>query len=132
MGFHALFVIRKNGCDHYFRDRYSGEDVVSSLIFGIENAIELIECGIKVKNKGNPATDKSAEGGFVVDYDLKVLMFYGCQQFLDDTALIPYLTELMAKTTWNGWNVRWAKWGMLSISEHLGFSREAICSHKDK
>lgn len=45
MGFWAIFVIRKNGRDRYFSDRYAGQDVVSSLLFGLEGAVDLIEWG---------------------------------------------------------------------------------------
>jgi len=67
------------------------------------------------------------EGAIVLDYDSKVLLFWGGQLLLDDTALIPHLVDLMRTTTWVGWDVCWAKWGMLSIAEYLSLPRSVVC-----
>ncbi|VEP11227.1 hypothetical protein H1P_10012 [Hyella patelloides LEGE 07179] len=124
MGRRASFVIRENGKDRFLVDRYAGGDVVSSLLHGLDSAMNMIDWGSDVISIMDEVW---GEAGVILDYDAQVLLFWGSDYLMSETPLIPYLLDLMKTTRWVGWDVRWAKWGMLSMAEYLGKPRSSVC-----
>jgi len=59
------------------------------------------------------------EGGVIVDLDAKVMMFWGSDVLFDNVPLIPHLISFMENSTWKGWDVRHAQWGMSSMGKYL-------------
>ena len=93
---------------------------------GLDRAIDYIEF---YKEWWGCLDEVMGEGGIIVDRDSKVLMFWGSDDLVDNSALIPHLINLMKNTIWVGWDVRWAKWVILSMAEYLGLPRSDVGEH---
>ncbi len=129
MGRRASFVIRKNGIDTYLFDHYVAGDIVTPLFYGLDSALDMFDWG---REDTTILDEVWAEAAAIIDLDAKVLMFWGSDRLLDNVPLIPYIINFMETVTWHGWDVRHAKWGMLSMADYLGLPRSSVCATYQK
>ena len=117
MGCRGGHVIRENGIDTYLYDPYFGADILPDILYGLEDTLDMLSRA----KENNFLCDE--EGGVLVDIDAKLMMFWGSDLLLDNVPLIPFIVDFMQTVTWQGWDIRHAKWGTFSMKQHLGIAK---------
>ncbi len=117
MGCRAGHVIRENGIDTYLYDPYFGAGILPEILYGLEETLGMVS-----RAKENDFL-YDGEGGVLVDIDAKVMMFWGSDLLLDNVPLIPFIVDFMQTVTWQGWDIRHARWGMFSMEQYLGIAK---------
>ena len=71
-----------------------------------------------------------AEGGAVVDHDARLLLWFGGGDVRAEVPLRRAQLDLM-RHAWPGWEVRWAREGVVDIAAQAGVAKEAVLSDGD-
>jgi hypothetical protein len=69
-----------------------------------------------------------AEGGAVLDFDAKKLLFFGGEDVMCEVALRRIHLSLM-REVWSGWDVSWAYEGVVDLANYLGVPRETVLTN---
>ncbi|MEM8675146.1 MAG: hypothetical protein AAGF83_14925 [Cyanobacteria bacterium P01_G01_bin.67] len=116
MGCRGSFVIRENGINTYLYDRHFGAGIMPDIFYGVDSTLDMFS---RAREDETILDEAWGEGGVIVDLDAKVMIFWGGDVLFDNVPLIPHLISFMETFTWQGWDVRHAQWGMLSMGKYL-------------
>ena len=75
--------------------------------------------------------DEWAEGGCVIDFDSKQLLWYGGDNILCAPELNLINHELL-EIQWAGWTIEWAKDGIFDLAKKAGVSIEVVSSNRQR
>lgn len=118
MGHRASLVLRENGETDVRYSHWGARHLIDEIFYGPAAAREYVEC--QDEDRLGEVLDATwGEGAAVLDFDRRVLLFWGDHDLLGDVpARVPHLLEMM-RHTWPGWSVRWASRGMHTVKEYL-------------
>ncbi|MHA3914196.1 hypothetical protein [Halovulum sp. GXIMD14793] len=119
-----LIIVKNGRCDIYY-DHWAANRLDQELFWGPEIARAFIE-----QRDAQPDSlldDRWSEGGCVLDFDTKHLLWYGGEDTLRDAAANLAHQDLMS-SQWPGWQVEWAKDGIFDIAAKLNLPRRAVSS----
>jgi len=107
-------TVIRNGEEKTFRLSVGGDTFETRVFWGLETVLGCLE-GCEVVDY--PVY--TAEGGGVVDFDRKLLLWYGGQVMCYDAAFRRAFRTLAIRN-WLGWDERWADEGPETIKKYLG------------
>ncbi|OKP92742.1 hypothetical protein [Paenibacillus sp. P32E] len=130
MGQRANLVIVRNRTYELYYSHWCANTLPRDLFWGPEYATPFIEMQTKVDESGW-LNDIWAEGGAVLDVDMKKLLIYGGEDIRFDIPLRNLYLQLLGKT-WAGWEVEWASGGIADIASYVGYPKEKVLTdHED-
>lgn len=124
MGQRANLILVRNGTYELYYSHWCANTLSSDLFWGPEETLSFIE--------GQQPTeewldDRWAEGGVIMDIDQKLLLWYGGEDIMYDIPLKRQLFALM-QPLWIGWELRWAKAGIVDMAIYLNYPLEQVRS----
>lgn len=127
MGHRCNLVIIENRQATIYYDHWAANRLDLELMWGPEIARIFIE-------EREPAPDFWlddiwAEGGCVVDFDTKYLLWYGGDEITDAPEL-NLMAQALMKSQWMGWSIEWAKDGIFDIARRAGVSIDLVSADK--
>lgn len=125
MGSRANVVTIENGETKIYYFRWLAQEMDAFVILGEENFRKFLEESCE-EGDGECLMDNAwAEGGLLLDFDNKVLIWFGGEDIEGDR---PYLDSYMflLQQAWSGWDTRWASMGNYDIGLYLGLSGEEL------
>lgn len=129
MGHRCNLVIIENGKVTVYYDHWAANILHVELLWGSELARKFIE---ERDAKPNSWLDDSwSEGGCVVDFDSKHLLWYGGEDILYAPELNLISQELLERQ-WTGWTIEWAKDGIFDLARKAGVAIEAVSSNRQR
>jgi hypothetical protein len=120
MGQRANLVIVERGKWKLYYDHWCANRLHIELFWGPDIATEYIEQRQPCVDREDWLDEVWCEGGAIVDYDRKVLVWYGGEDILNDIPLRRAFLLLLGQQ-WRDWEVRWAHEGIVEIGTYLGF-----------
>lgn len=124
MGQRANLIVVRNGSYQLYYSHWCANTLSRDLFWGPEETLSFIE-------GQQPAEgwldDRWAEGGVIMDIDHKVLLWYGGEDIMYDVPLRRQLFTLM-QPLWSGWELRWAKAGIVDMATYLNYPLENVRS----
>ncbi|QQZ63308.1 hypothetical protein JI735_12975 [Paenibacillus sonchi] len=129
MGQRANLLIVRNRSYELYYSHWCANTLPRDLFWGPEYAVEFIELQTKVDESGW-LNDIWAEGGAVLDLDIKKLLIYGGEDIRFDIPLRNLYIQLMQKT-WNGWEIEWAYGGIADLASYVGYPKEKVLTVGD-
>ncbi|MFC4101312.1 hypothetical protein [Paenibacillus xanthanilyticus] len=121
MGQRANLLIVRNQSYELFYSHWCANTLPTDLFWGEQFAIPFVEMQRKVDESGW-LDDVWAEGGAVIDLDLKKLVLYGGEDILCDIPLRNLYLDLL-RCTWHGWEVQWAYEGIVDLATYVGYPK---------
>jgi len=129
MGQRCNLGIIENGQVTVYYDHWAANILDIELLWGPEIARKFIE-----ERDAKPDSwldDVWAEGGCVIDFDSKHLLWYGGEDIIFAPDLNLIHQELL-QSQWTGWNVEWAKDGIFDIARKARIPLEVVSSNKKR
>lgn len=123
MGQRANFVICRNKDWQLYYDHWCANRLDIELFWGASNAAAFIEQRKPLENRNDWLNEVWCEGGAVLDYDNKRLLWFGGEDILYDIPLRRAFLALML-SQWSGWKVQWASGDIAEIGAYLDFPVE--------
>ncbi|WP_019420741.1 WD40 repeat domain-containing protein [Paenibacillus sp. OSY-SE] len=124
MGQRANLILVRNGSYELYYSHWCANTLPRDLFWGPEETLSFIE-------GQQPAEgwldDRWAEGGVIMDMDHQVLLWYGGEDIMYDIPLRRQLFALM-QPLWSGWELRWAKAGIVDMAMYLHYPLEHVRS----
>lgn len=133
MGSRANVVTMEKGETKIYFFRWLAQEMDAFVILGEENFRRFMDDSCNSEEGCELMDNAWAEGGLLLDFDNKVLIWFGGEDIEGDR---PYLDAymLLLRQAWPEWNVRWANAGNYDIGLYLGLSdgelREIVGTHK--
>ena len=129
MGHRCNLVIIENSQVSVYYDHWAATILDIELLWGAKIAREFIEeRDVKPDSWLN---DEWAEGGCVIDFDSKQLLWYGGDNILCAPELNLINHELL-EIQWAGWTIEWAKDGIFDLAKKAGVSIEVVSSNRQR
>ncbi|MEP3653482.1 MAG: hypothetical protein ABJO36_01175 [Litorimonas sp.] len=126
MGHRCNLVIIENGQTTVYYDHWAANRLDIELLWGAEIARAFIE-----SREPNPSCwlDSTwAEGGCIVDYDTKHLLWFGGEASLYEASW-NMMHQYFMNLQWQSWTVEWAKDGVFDIAKKVGIPiSEVTCN----
>lgn len=125
MGSRANIVTIENGDTKIYFFHWLAQEMDAFVILGEENFRKFLEESYEDGDGQNLMDNAWAEGGLLLDFDNKVLIWFGGEDIEYDR---PYLDAymLLLQQAWPGWDTRWASMGNYDIGLYLGISDEEL------
>lgn len=124
MGARANLVIVKSSRWDLYYSHWGAGRLWSDLFWGSAHAEQFIRIQRPVEN--NQWLDSTwAEGGVVLDFDRRRLLFFETGDFLHSIPTRRVFLRLM-QSMWEGWTIEWAHEGIVSIAEAVGVPRAKV------
>jgi hypothetical protein len=114
MGSQLETTVIRNGEEKTFRLSVGGDTFETHVFWGLEYVLRCLQ-GCEVVDY--PVY--TAEGGGVVDFDRKLILWYGGQVMCYDASFRRAFRTLAIRN-WSGWDERWADEGPETIKKYLG------------
>ncbi|WGU96326.1 hypothetical protein QJQ58_08845 [Paenibacillus dendritiformis] len=124
MGQRANLIVVRNGSYQLYYSHWCANTLPRDLFWGPEETLAFMESQQPVEEW---LDDRWAEGGAIMDIDHKVLLWYGGEDIMYDVHLRRQLFALM-QTLWSGWELRWAKAGIVDMAKYLNYPLEHVRS----
>jgi hypothetical protein len=128
MGSRANYWIIEKGQKTLFYAHTGAQHIEVDFLFGPEVAVNQIR---SLKLIDEPLDDVWCEGAAVIDLDEPTLLLFGGELIWHETDLRELWLELLA-ISWPAWKVSWAKYGIVSVADHLNIPRDQILSSKKR
>ncbi len=123
MGQRCNLVIIEGGRTTVYYDHWAANRLDLELFWGPEIARTFIE--ERDPNPDSWLNNAWAEGGCVLDFDSRHLLWYGGEDILFVAEMNLIHHEMMINQ-WLGWRVEWAKDGIFDIARKTGVSIESV------
>ncbi len=129
MGQRCNLVVKKDGKWTLYYDHWAANSLDQELFWGPELSLAFVE-------EREPVDDDHwsgevwCEGAAILDFDKKVLLWFGGESICYDVPSQRAHQNLMRKT-WPGWQVRWAHGGIVEVAGYLGLAKERFLSSSD-
>lgn len=126
MGSRANIVVIEDGCTAIYYHQWVAQDMDSLIILGESNMQFFLESECDLEEDDCSLMDNVwAEGGLLMDYDHKLLMWFGGE---DSEGCKPYLEALieLLRLAWPGWDIRWADKGNYDFGVYLGLDEDEL------
>ncbi|NGP59181.1 hypothetical protein FLT15_12690 [Paenibacillus thiaminolyticus] len=124
MGQRANLIVVRNGSYQMYYTHWCANTLPRDLFWGPEEALAFIESQQLTEEW---LDDRWAEGGVIIDLDQNVLLWYGGEDIMYDVPLRRQLFALM-QPFWSGWELRWAKAGIVGMANYLNYPLEHVRS----
>ena len=124
MGQRANLIVRRNGGWSMYYTHWRANTLDADLFWGPAYATVFIQA----QTPCDPDAwldEVWAEGGAVVDHDARVLLWFGGNDILADASMRRVHLDLMSRA-WPGWQVRWAREGVVNISGYVGVPKDTV------
>src|SRR5438045_2436345 len=115
MGHRANYVIIERGKHNVYFYNWGGLSLISDIFYGPEITESFVRSLIPVEDL---LTDIWCEGGVLLDYDQKQLMFFSWH-ILDNPVIVSHYSRLL-QITYPGWDIRWATNEIRDICRYIG------------
>lgn len=127
MGNRANYVLIEDGQSRLYFSRWGAPDIPGMLLAGPEAAIAYVHA---LTPDDDLQDEVWAEGGVVLDADLRDLRFFGGVH-IENTPYMrrPLLRALRA--VWPGWRVAWARFGIADLALSLGRDVRLVLNVED-
>lgn len=123
MGQRANLIVVRDGDAKLYYDHWCANRLDAELFWGPELALEFIEARAPVSFDDGLLDEVWCEGAVVIDFDKKLLLWYGGEDLLFDVPLRDAYLDLL-KGTWASWEVRWASGDIFDIGSYLDLPAE--------
>lgn len=130
MGQRANLLIIESGQRTLYYDHWCANRLERELFWGPEESARFARQREPVDEDGGWLDEVWCEGAAIVDFDRRVLLFFGGEDILFDARLRNVHLDLLRRQ-WEGWNVRWAAEGIMSIADELGMPRASFARKGD-
>jgi hypothetical protein len=124
VGQRANLILVEGSGYQLFYSHWCANTLPCDLFWGPKHAIAFVRAQ-RLVDKSGWLDDIWAEGGALIDLNLKKLLLYGGEEFLYDVPLRRTYLPLLAHV-WNGWGVRWAHQGIVDLAERVGYPRDRV------
>jgi hypothetical protein len=123
MGHRADLIVLRNGKWKLYYDHWCASRIEIELFWGPEVAIAFIEQR-EAREDNTQINWGGAQGGVIVDLDLRVLLFYGGEDIgLNVSQRNAYI--LLMQQNWPNWTIEWAHQGVVDLGNYLGIPRDS-------
>jgi hypothetical protein len=129
MGQRANLIVIEHGQRLVYYDHWCANRLDDELFWGPEEALHFIRQREPLGEEGW-LDEVWCEGAAVLDLDRRDLLFFGGQDVLFDVRLRRVHLDLL-RHQWNGWTVRWAPEGLMTILDELGMPREPFVHQRE-
>ena len=127
----SLAIITEDGAELYY-SHWRANTLDRDLFWGPAHATAFIRQQRSEDEGAEILDDVWAEGGAVVDYTRRRLLWYGGEDMSWNVPLRRVHLALMGRL-WPGWTIEWAHEGIADIADALGISRDVVLTgHKDE
>lgn len=123
MGQRANLVIVRNGDWRLFYDHWCANRLDVELFWGPELASSFIEQREPLADRDGWLDEVWCEGGAILDWDARVLTWFGGEDITCDVPLRRVFFELMQRQ-WPGWQLRWATGAIVELGAYLHLPAE--------
>lgn len=123
MGQRANLVIKRGGRWSLFYDHWCANTLDDELFWGPELAEEFIQSRDPLSDQDDWLDEVWCEGAAVLDFDSKVLLWFGGETVLWNLPIRRAYLALM-RLQWQDWTTRWAQGAIQEVGEYLGLAAE--------
>ncbi len=124
MGHRANYALRQDGQVTFGRDRWGALGIPDCLFGGVEEAASHIRL-LQVEGPERLYDNIDCEGCALIDSDNRVVLFDGISELLWESDLRQISINALRRD-WPGWDLFYARRGILDIGEHLSLSAEIM------
>lgn len=122
MGQRANLILVRDGEYKLYYSHWCANTLDCDLFWGPEETQAFIE---RQEPTEEWLDDRWSEGGVIMDFDQKILLWYGGEDIMYDIPLRRKLFALM-QPLWNGWELRWANAGIVDMAKYLNFPLDQV------
>lgn len=127
MGQRANLLIVEAGRRTLYYDHWCANRLDEELFWGPEEALHFIRQLESSSSEDEWLDERWCEGAAVVDVDRHILLFFGGEDILYDARERRVLLDLLRRQ-WDGWEVRWAPEGIMSIADYFDLPRSQFAA----
>jgi hypothetical protein len=124
MGHRANLLIVKDRRYELYYSHWGAVSLDRDLFWGPEHALAYIQMQRRVDGAGW-LDNVWAEGGAVLDLDVKALLLFGGGDLSYDVPLRRTYLSLLSEV-WAGWHIRWAHEGIADLADWVSYSRDQV------
>ena len=126
MGSRANIVVIKNSNSQIFYHHWIAQYIDALIILGEPNLRAFLQQECDIDEDENSLMDNVwAEGGLLLDYDHKQLMWFGGEDSEGYKSYLDALTILLT-LAWPGWDIKWADKGNYDFGVNLKFEENEL------
>ncbi len=118
MGQRANCIIIKNQQWNLFYDHWVANRLDNELFWGPNYASKVIHKMHKMEDKSDWLDDAWCEGGALLDFDRKILLWFGGEDIYFDIYLRKTFLHLLANN-WPEWHIWWASEGIADLGKYV-------------
>ena len=124
MGSRANMIIVEGGSYSIYYDHWAAQTMDRKVFWGPEHLFEWIMS--HPNEEPEPWLDERwCEGGVLLDLDSRLLLFFGGEELLFDFTLKETFLKMLPYN-WTGWEIRWAKRGIVDLTEYVGHDLDDV------